>query len=158
MKVKWKIDDSQSIPDILDRYLEKKPEELNAFINLWVDRWLEKWRERVRILHKKPTIPKFRLERAENAKEIYGKMDHSRELKDTLIRKLINQGEICMAEQIAENLIVEEIAKNIPRTDEGREMTSLNPLEILNNLTPRISRLSKEKGPLVYLRIKMGLF
>jgi len=156
--VKWNIDESHSIPTMLDRYAEEKSEELNAFLSLWLDHWLDKWRERVRILHRKPKIPKMSLERANKSMKVYKEMDHNGELKDTLVRKLINHGEICMTEQIAENLIVEEIAKFIPRLDEGHKMAGLNPLEILNNLIPRISRLSKEKGPLVYLRIRTSMF
>ncbi len=156
-RIKWNIDESYSIPSILDRYVEEKSEELNVFLSLWLDRWLEKWRERVRILHKKPKIPKFSLDRANKSMRVYRKMDRAVELKDTLIRKLINQGEICMTEQIAENLIVEEISKFIPKEDEEPE-TNLNPLDILNNLIPRISRLPMEKGPLVYLRVRTGLF
>jgi len=156
-RVKWNIEDSYSIPGMLDRYVDEESEELNVFLSLWLDRWLEKWRERVKILHKNPKIPKFSLERANRSMKIYRKMEHGAELKDALIRKLINKGEICVTEQIAENLIVEEIAKSIPRTDEGHETPRLNPLEILNNLTPRISRLPKEKGPLVYLRVRTGV-
>ena len=80
------------------------------------------------------------------------------ELKDALIRKLLNRGEICMTEQIAENLIVEEISKFIPRVDEGQETINLNPLQILNNLIPRISQLPREKGPLVYLTLRTGSY
>lgn len=157
LRVKWDTGESHSVTGTLERYVEEKPEELNAFISLWLDLWLEKWRERVRVLRKKPKIPKLKLERVSQSAKIFRKMDHAKELKDALIRKLINLGEICMTDKIAENLIVEEIAKHIPRADEDREV-SLNPLEVLNNLVPRVSRLPNEKGPLVYLRVKNGLF
>jgi len=157
-RAKWNIEDSYSIPSMLEGYIEENSEELNAFLNLWLDCWLEKWRERVRILHRKPKIPEFRLEQANKSMKIFGKMNRSVELKDALIGKLINRGEICMTEQIAENLIVEEISKFIPRVDEGQETINLNPLQILNNLIPRISQLPREKGPLVYLTLRTGSY
>lgn len=157
-RVKWNIEDSYSIPSMLEGYIEEDSEELNVFLSLWLDSWLEKWRERVRILHKKPQVPESRLEQANKCMRIFRKMDHSTELKDALIRRLINHGEICMTEQIAENLIVEEIGRFGPRADEGKEIANLNPVEILNSLMPRTYRLAKEKGPLVYLRLKTGAF
>jgi len=158
LRIQRDIDEAYPTPGMLDRYVEEKNEEFNVFLSLWLDRWLEKWRERVRILHKKPKIPKISLERTDKSIRIFREMPHSDELKDAVIRKLINHGEICMTEQIAENLIVEEIAKFVPGLDEGNKVTGLNSLEILNNLIPRISRLSREKGPIVYLRMKNGLF
>jgi len=158
LRVKWDVEEAYSIPGMLDRYVEEKNEEFNALLSFWLDLWLQKWRDRVRILHKKPRIPKLSLEQTGKSIRIYRELDHREELKEALIRKLVNHGEICMTEQIAENLIVEEIAKYIPRLDEARKVGGLNPLEILNNLVPRVSRLSRERGPLVYLKMRNSLF
>jgi len=155
-KVKWNIEESHSVYGLLDRHVEEKSEELNAFLDFWLDRWLEKWRDRVKILQKKPQIPQSNLDRANKALKICRKMDQGGELKDILVGKLINQGEICMTEQIAENLILEEISKCLPRMNEPDVEATLNPVQILNNLIPRICKLHRERGPLVYLRIRTG--
>ena len=157
LKAKWNIKDSRQIPRRLNRYVYEKAEELDAFLNFWVDQWLEKWRERVKILHKKPKIPKRNLERTNRAIGIYRKVKHLKDLEETVVRKLINQGEICMTEQIAKNLILEEIAKHIPTTNEKPEV-ELNSLDILSNLTSKIARLPNEKGPLVFLRVRTSSF
>ncbi len=153
-KAEWDTDDPHLIAARLLRYFEGENEEFRAFIGFWLDRWLEKWRDRVRILHRKPKVPRFKIEQANRAINAFRRMNGSRELKEHVIRKLIKNGEICMTEQIAENLIVEEIAKHMPKN--RRRNVDLNPLDILNALTPKITRLSKERGPLVYLKVKMS--
>jgi len=157
LKVNWGTDESHMVSGRLNRYVFEKADELDAFLNIWVDSWLEKWRERVRILHKKPRIPKPNLERVNTANKIYREKEHSKELEEIVVRKLVNKGEICMTREIAKNLILEEIAKRVPSEDEKGE-TNLNPLDVLNNLTSKIARLPNEKGPLVFLKVKGSPF
>ena len=73
------------------------------------------------------------------------------------VRKLVDQGEICMVDFIAENLIIEEIAKRLRKTDKNIPPAALDPLSIYNAVSNRIARLPKEKGPLVYLNIKPNM-
>ncbi|MFQ6094721.1 MAG: hypothetical protein ACE5NN_01120, partial [Candidatus Bathyarchaeia archaeon] len=138
LKVKWNVNESYLIPRRISTYVHEKQEELDAFLSFWIDQWLEKWRERVRILHKKPKIPKPHLERANRAIKIYRRMKHLKDLREIVVGKLINQGEICMTEEIAKNLILEEIAKRIQGTDD-KTAVDLNCLDILNNLTSKIA-------------------
>jgi hypothetical protein len=63
-----------------------------------------------------------------------------------------------MVEFIAENLIIEEIAKRIRKTDKNVIPIAPDPLSIYNAVSARITRLPKEKGPLVYLNIKPNIF
>ena len=157
LKVKWGMDESYLIPGKLNRYVFEKRDELDAFLNFWIDSWLEKWRERVKILHKKPKIPKPNAERLGRANRIYRKRKNLKELEEMVVRKLINNGEVCMTKEIAKNLILEEITKRVRSKDEKLD-ANLNPLDILSNLTSRISRLPNEKGPLVFLKVKSRLF
>lgn len=157
LKVKWEMEISQQIRTKLEGILREKPDETNAFLSLWLDWWLKKWRERVKITQKEPEIPKYYLKRIINAKKLYRQMKHGDELKEIVVRKLVKQGEICLTEKIAENLIVQEIAKRIPKVEEDQKMR-LNLLGVYNDLSRRISRLPKIKGPLIYLKIRTGMF
>jgi hypothetical protein len=157
LKVKWGTNESHMVCERLNKYVFEKEDELDAFLNFWVDSWLEKWRDRVRILLKKPRIPKPNLERVNTANRIYRERKHLKELEEIVVRKLVNEGEICMTREISKNLILEEIAKRVPSRDEKQE-ANLDALDILSDLTSRIARLPDEKGPLVFLKVKGSPF
>ena len=154
--VKWAEENRYKILMKLESYLSRQPEEAKVFLGFWVDQWLAKWKERVNILHKKPKVSKSCRKCRQKARNMYLKLDHRKELKRMVIRKLINQGEICMTNLIAENMIFSEITRRIQRKGIATQ-AELNPMEILNSLSSRIARLTEEKGPLIYLRIRLDL-
>jgi len=158
LKVKLNTNDSRIVYKTLREYLMNNPRDLKVSINFWVGMWLKKWRERVRILSTKFEMPKKYVEKIRKARKIYKHMDYRHELKSIAVKKLVNQGEICMVEFIAENLILEEIAKRIQKSNKDSRFIVLDPLSMYNAISSRIMRLSKEKGPLVYLNIKPNMF
>ena len=81
-------------------------------------------------------------------------MEYKNELRQMVIQKLLGQGEICMVRFIAEQLIMEEMAKYNLRSGSTKGISEIPPIDILNNLSFKISKLSMEKGPFVYLSIK----
>jgi len=154
MRIKWETENPRVLYLKLERFLRDESMDLRIFVSVWLNQWLEKWRERVKILLKEPKYAKGKMERLKRAKRFYMGMKHRRELKEMVIRKLIDQGEVCMVESIADNLIIEEIARRLPPKDEREP--KLNPIDIFNALSSKISRLPRERGPLIYLR--MGLY
>jgi hypothetical protein len=158
LKVKLNTDDAQAIYKSLEGYFEGKMQDLKSSISLWASMWLNKWRERVRVLSTKFEMPPDYAEKIGRAKKIYQNMDYKYELKNMAVRKLVNQGEICMIEFIAENLIIEEIAKRIRKSSKNMISIAPDPLSIYNAVSARITRLPKERGPLVYLNIKPNIF
>jgi len=157
MRYKWSLN-SGAFYETLGRIIENRYDEYHIFLKPWVSVWLEKWRERVRLLHTKPKLPPNVMKRLKEAKRIYQKSEFKRELKELLTRKLIRNGEICMASFIAENLIIEEITRRLRDVKPESNDVKLDPIDIYNSLSRRIFSLSKEKGPLVYLRIKPYMF
>jgi len=157
MKYKWSLN-SGAFYEMLGNLIEERYDEFHIFLKSWVSVWLEKWRERVRLLHTKPKLPPSVMKRFKQAKKIYQKSEFKRELKNLLTKKLIRHGEICMTIFIAENLIIEEIARRLRNERLDSNNTKLDPIDIYNTLSRRIFGLSKEKGPLVYLRIKPYMF
>lgn len=157
MRCKWAMN-SNDFYGTLEKVIYDENEEFRIFLKSWIGVWLEKWRERVRLLHTKPKLPPNVVERIKEAKRIYRRSEFRNELKDLLIRKLIRQGEICMANFIAENLIIEEITRRLRGRKRDPASFKLDPIDIYNSLSRRISGLSKEKGPLVYLRVKPYMF
>ena len=86
-------------------------------------------------------------------------MKEGQELKKMVMQKLINEGEVCMAELIAENLIIEEIAYrlNINGGKTPTDKSTLEPWHILQQVLPRVKRLRTRKTPLIHLKLMMDV-
>ena len=146
-----------SFCDALEGMMYDERDEFLTFVKSWITIWLGKWRERVKLLHTKPRLPPNAEKRIKEAKKIYGRLEFRKELKNLMTSKLISQGEICMASFIAENLIVEEIARRLRNPNVDPKSLKLDPIDIYNALSRRVSEIRKERGPLIYLRIKPNL-
>lgn len=157
LKVKMNTDDSRIIYRRLEEWFRDNPEDLKISVNFWANMWLKKWRERVRVLPTKFELPQDYVERVKKARKIFQDLEYKSDLKNMTVRKLVMQGEICMTEFIADNLIIEEIARRIQRGG-GNNILMLDPLHIYNAVSSRIARLSKERGPLVYLNVRPNIF
>ena len=144
---------SEDIEEVLND--ETRQDEVKSFLKVWTKQWLEKWRERVTFCQK---IPYFSLEQLKTKKKatmIFKKMKNGQELRELVVQKLINNGEVCMADLISENLIIEEIACRL-RMNKGKAATEKVPLEpwiILQEVLPRVKRLTQRKAPLIHLKL-----
>lgn len=157
LKVKVGIDDVGALYKIVEETYREGPRDFRTSVGFWASMWLKKWRERVKILSTKFEEPRDHVKRVKRARKIFQEMDWKNELRKMIVKRLIEHGEICMTEFIADNLIIEEIARRLQRAG-NNNMVALDPLSIYNAVSSRIARLSREKGPLVYLSIKPGLF
>ena len=81
-------------------------------------------------------------------------MKKRQELKRLIVQKLVNQGEVCMAGLITENLIIEEMTHQLNRNS-GKKI-GLNPAEILQGLLSKVKTLADRKMPLIYLKIMLA--
>lgn len=156
LKIKLDVEDVGVLYKKVEEMYRENPKDFKVSISFWADSWLKKWRERVRILSTKFEEPKEHAERIKKARKLYQEMDWKNEIRRMIIKKLIEHGEICMVEFIADNLVVEEIARHLQSAN--NKLIALDPLRIYDAVSSRIARLSKERGPLVYLSIKPGLF
>ena len=86
---------------------ETRQDEIKSFLKVWTKQWLEKWRERVTFCQKMPHFSLEHLKTKRKATKIFKQMENGQDLKKLVVQKLINNGELCMAELIAENLIIE---------------------------------------------------
>ena len=138
---------------------ESRQDEIKAFLKVWTTQWLEKWRERVTLCQKMPQISLAHLKIKNKAAKIFKQMEEGQELKRMVVQKLINKGEVCMAKLIAENLIIEEIAFRL-KTNDAKEPTdkiSLDPWDILQEVVPRVNRLTERKAPIIHLKLMMDI-
>lgn len=134
---------------------ESHHDEIKAFLKYWTKQWLEKWRDRVTLCQKIPSISLEYIKTKKKATKIFKHMKDGPELKKMIVKRLINKGEICMADLIAESLIVEEIAFRM-RINGGKMSTNskvLEPLDILQQVSGRVKSLAERKTPIIHLKL-----
>jgi hypothetical protein len=155
--LKWRDLKSDELEEALTA--EDRQEEMKAFLKVWTTQWLEKWRERVTLCQKLPHFSLGHLKTKRKAKRIFKRMEKGQELKKLVAQKLINQGEVCMAELIAENLIIEDIAHRL-RMNSGKRSTgkiALEPWNILQEVLPQVKRLTERRVPIIHLKLMMDV-
>jgi hypothetical protein len=134
---------------------ESRYDEIKAFLKYWTKQWLEKWRDRVTLCQKMPSFSLEYLKTKKKATKIFKQMKDGPELKKMIVQQLINKGEICMADLIAESFIIEEIAFRM-RID-GRKMLTdskvLEPLDLLQQVSGRVKSLAERKTPIIHLKL-----
>ena len=130
-------------------------EEIKEFLKVWTRQWLEKWRERVTLCQKMPTFSLQHVKRKKRAKKIFERMEKGQELKRWVVQKLVNQGEVCMPELIAENLVIEQIAYRLKMRKEKApaSKTAMKPWQILYDVLPQVNSLAKRKTPLIHMKL-----
>lgn len=153
IRQKWKDTSSGDIEEELDT--EDKQEEVKAFLKVWTTQWLEKWRERVTLCQKMPRFSLQHLKAKQKAAKLLKRMENGQELKDFVVQKLINQGEVCMPELIAENLVVEQIAYRLKMNDREApgDKASLEPWQIFRDVLPQVKSLAERKTPLIHMKL-----
>jgi hypothetical protein len=130
-------------------------EEIKTFLTVWTKQWLEKWRERVTLCRKMPIFSLNDFKRKKMAKKIFQQMEKGQELKNWVVQKLINQGEICMPELISDNLIIEHIAYSLKKKKDeaSTSKTKMKPWQILQDVLPHVNSLAKRKTPLIHMKL-----
>jgi hypothetical protein len=134
---------------------ESNHDEVKAFLKYWTTQWLEKWRERVTLCQKMPQFSLDYLKTKKKASKLFKRMKDGPELKKMVVQRLINKGEVCMADLIAESLIVEEIAFRL-RMNGGKtppDKSVLEPLDILQQVSARVKSLTERKTPIIHLKL-----
>ena len=138
---------------------EDNQEEIKAFLKVWTNHWVEKWRVRVTLCQKIPQFSLAYVKAKKKATKIFKRMEQAEEMKSMVVQKLINNGEVCMADLIAENLIIEEIAARLKMNGENSptDKTVLEPWDVMQEVLPRVKRLTERKTPLIHLKIMMDV-
>jgi len=154
--LRWKlgVETLQEIDGNIEEYLEKDLETFKSMLKCWTSLWVAKWKERVEVLSNAPKPPQDIIKRINDARNLLRNTEYRKELKQLVTQKLLSQGEVCMVSFIAEQLITEEIARYGMASNPAREITGASLMDVFNSLSTRISKLSVEKGPLVYLSVK----
>ncbi|MDG6223569.1 MAG: hypothetical protein QCH99_09965 [Candidatus Bathyarchaeota archaeon] len=134
---------------------ETRHQEVKSFLKVWTQQWLHKWRERVTFCQKMPHFSLEHVQLRKNATKNYKAMEHGEELKKMIVQKLINNGEVCMPELIAENMIIEEMTgrMRINKRMAPEDQITMEPYDLFQNVLPQVKKLSERKIPLIRLKL-----
>jgi hypothetical protein len=138
----------------LRRAVERSPDEVKAFLEVWAGQWVEKWRKRVTVSQGVQKVSRRRFGFLRRALKLYRVMKERKKLEELVVQRLVRRGEVCRPKQIAENLIIKEIAAQLGKC-QGKNLmcVSLNMLKVLHGVYARIEKLAESKTPLLHLKI-----
>jgi len=145
MKSRINTNGKFDIEDKLEKIALKESMEFDAFLTYWTSMWIKKWQERVKLVigrnngqEKSITQKPENITLANHLKE---------EVINAVTYTLINNGEICGTEIIAENIINQELNKEMDLTDKKQAVT------FLQNVIQAACNTAKTSGPLMFIEI-----
>ena len=128
----------------------KKTDELKELLKFWPGFWVEKWKKRIAISQRIPKISSAKVFKLRKARSFYYFSIDKKKLKKEVIKRLLKKREYCMPQQIADELIIREIADSLS----GKKFSvDENLLCILHGVFNRIEKLQNETKPLIYLKL-----
>ena len=137
MKATIAVSADENLEYKLEQIASKKHSEFDSFLTVWTCMWTSKWKERVKLVinskHKNEQNETEKIQKPE-----FNLQNHFKEeLIDAVICALVNNGEICGTNIIAEHIIEEEISKNkIDFRNKTEAITFLeNVLRCAHNIT-----------------------
>jgi hypothetical protein len=134
----------------LERFSDKEHSELDAFLTVWTGMWVKKWQERVKLFMGERSKDEHNLQTVlAAARSQWQTLDCKEELIDSIESTLINNGEICGTQNLAEYTIKTELAKkgNLDISDKTQAIT------FLNNVLRRAHEIAKTSGPLMFVEV-----
>jgi hypothetical protein len=153
IKFKGISPNSRCFEDNLEKFSKKNREELEAFLNIWSSAWIKKWQERVKLLIGKQDKKDLDSKTCGENEPEWQNLDCKQELINNLGFILVNDGEICSSEMLAEHVLKAELAKkDVDFNDKGQALT------FLNNVTKRAHEIAKSRGPLIFVEINKGYY
>ncbi len=142
-----------------DENLEKLPKEelseLESFLTIWTAKWMKKWQERIKLLignNCKNEL--FQLQQIlAKVGPMWQKLEFKQELIDIVVSTLINNGEICASDILAEHAVKLELANNnLNIADKAQALI------FLNKVMRRANDMAKNSGPLMFIEVGKAYF
>ena len=129
--------------------------ELDSFLTIWTGMWINKWQQRVKLFignNAKKEINNLQ-QTYSKAEPLWKNLECKQELIDMVKSLLINNGEICGSEMLAENTIKMELTKsNLDLKDKQQALT------FVSNVTHRVHAIAKTTSPLMLVEISKSYY
>ena len=160
LKVHWNLIGKEAneceLVDMLEKFFNENPNELEEFLGIWTGIWLKKWKERVKLLIGNENSNRWNkvTKILSNAEPVWRKLSNRQEMQELVTSTLIKNGEICGTSILAENLLKMELGEK-SREYLNEEEQSMN---VINNTLRKARELTRSKGPLIYVKIDKGYY
>jgi hypothetical protein len=160
LKVHWNLVGKEAneceLVDMLEKFFNENPNELEEFLGIWTGIWLKKWKERVKLLIGNENSNRWNkvTKILSNAEPLWRKLSNRQEMQELVTSTLIKNGEICGTSILAENLLKMELGEK-SREYLNEEEQAMN---VINNTLRKARELTRSKGPLIYVKIDKGYY
>jgi len=145
-------DSTETAIFLVEEAFEDNPVEAVKDLSEWLDLWIVKWRQRVRLVLT-PSRSGAEAQRIEGlASSVYARLPFISELKDLTVGSLIEVGEVCFTNFLAESMIKNSLAKMLRDAGNERRLLNVlkdNPFLLLDEVLRQVKKLRHYKGPLV---------
>jgi hypothetical protein len=155
MKFNGKSTYNLRLEEKLEKFSREETAELESFLTIWTAIWMKKWQERVKLFIGNQSRNEFNelYKTLDKAGPIWQTLDCKEELIDIAESTLINNGEICGTQILAEYALKVELAKNnLNLTDKAQALT------FLNNVMNRAHEIAKTSGPLMFVEASKAYY
>jgi len=155
MKFNCKSTYNLRLEEKLEKFSREETAELESFLTIWTAIWMKKWQERVKLFIGNQSRNEFNelYKTLDKAGPIWQTLDCKEELIDIAESTLINNGEICGTQILAEYTLKVELAKNnLNLTDKAQALT------FLNNVMNRAHEIAKTSGPLMFVEASKAYY
>jgi len=160
LKVHWNLIGKEAneceLVDMLEKFFNENPNELEEFLGIWTGIWFKKWKERVKLLIGNENSNRWNkvTKILSNAEPVWRKLSNRQEMQELVTSTLIKNGEICGTSILAENLLKMELGeKSREYVNEEEQIMNL-----VNNTLRKARELTRSKGPLIYVKIDKGYY
>ena len=160
LKVHWNLIGKEAneceLVDMLEKFFNENPNELEEFLGIWTGIWLKKWKERVKLLIGNENSNRWNkvTKILSNAEPLWRKLSNRQEMQELVTSTLIKNAEICGTSILAENLLKMELGEK-SREYLNEEEQAMN---VINNTLRKARELTRSKGPLIYVKIDKGYY
>ena len=160
LKVHWNLVGKEAneceLVDMLEKFFNENPNELEEFLGIWTGIWLKKWKERVKLLIGNENFSRWNkvTKILSNAEPLWRKLSNRQEMQELVTSTLIKNAEICGTSILAENLLKMELGEK-SREYLNEEEQAMN---VINNTLRKARELTRSKGPLIYVKIDKGYY
>jgi hypothetical protein len=160
LKVHWNLVGKEAneceLVDMLEKFFNENPSELEEFLGIWTGIWFKKWKERVKLLIGNENSNRWNkvTKILSNAEPLWRKLSNRQEMQELVTSTLIKNGEICGTSILAENLLKMELGEKSREYFNEEEQT----MNVINNALRKARELTRSKGPLIYVKIDKGYY
>lgn len=160
LKVHWNLVGNEAneceLVDMLEKFFNENPNELEEFLGIWTGIWFKKWKERVKLLIGNENSNRWNkvTKILSNAEPLWRKLSNRQEMQELVTSTLIKNAEICGTSILAENLLKMELGEKSREYLNEEEQT----MNVINNTLRKARELTRNKGPLIYVKIDKGYY